>query len=123
MVRCAHCQAETELRQENGIPICSSCGNAGLLKRKQPAAVTLHQTLIQSLLSSTARVNAAWRVFDEVIGYSSGLPHPDCSQRIRNASGDLEASRKELGRARNRLTEFLALDIINGKLKRRAAGQ
>jgi hypothetical protein len=123
MALCARCQAETELRQENGIPICTNCANAGSLKRKQPIAVTLHQTLIQDLLSSTARVNAARRAFDEVIGHSSGLPHADGSQRIRNASENLQAARKELGRAHNRLTESLARGIVPEKLKRRAAGQ
>ena len=94
MPQCVRCQTETELH-ENGVPICVSC----------------------------ARANAARRVFDSVIDqFPSGLPYPDGTQLIRNASQELEAARKELGRAHNRLSDFLTRGIAPQDLKR-AVGQ
>jgi hypothetical protein len=50
-----------------------------------------------------------------------GDPHPDGTQRIRNASNELTAEREAMMKAHNRLTDFLNTGIVPDDLKRRAA--
>ena len=128
MPQCVRCQTKTELH-ENGVPICVSCARGGSQPTRNPPAIAvsrqvdLRDSLLQDLLATTARANAARRVFDSVIDqFPSGLPYPDGTQRIRNASQELEAARKELGRAHNRLNDFLGRGIAPQDLKR-AVGQ
>ncbi len=120
MAQCVYCQAETEL-YENNIPICISCSNARTEPKRKPpvTAPPLRDSLLEDILATTARMNEARRGFDLVMGhFPSGLPHPDGSQQIKNASRELEFARKEMGRAHDRLNDFLNSGTIPQDLKR-----
>ena len=124
MAQCVHCQAGTE-RYENDVPICLSCAyGRTTIARKSPAAVVspksnLRDALFRDLAAATRRVNAASRALDELIGQFKG---ENDTQRMQNASEELEAARKEMARAHNRLNDFLSRGIIPEDLKR-AAGK
>jgi len=47
----------------------------------------------------------------------SGLPHPDGTQRIRNASRELFRARKEMMTAHRRLDNFIESGIVPEDLK------
>src|SRR5258706_9770079 len=109
MPQCVRCQGETEL-YENGIPICLKCTTAGTEPKHKPPIRSvplppkLRASLLEDLFAATARTNEARRAFDLVMSQTpSGLPHPDGSQRIHNASQELQAARNEVNRAHNRL--------------------
>jgi hypothetical protein len=48
----------------------------------------------------------------------SGLPHPDGTQRIHNASREVSLSRIGMMKAHNRLKDYLARRIVPEDLKR-----
>ena len=48
---------------------------------------------------------------------SSGLPHPDAVQRVRNVVRELNTARLEMLEADARLTAFVAVGIIPDNLK------
>jgi hypothetical protein len=88
MARCAHCKAETFM-YESDVPICIECSEKREhLARKPPISSTQIQTLlVNEIVEATARVSAANDEFYKVMSQvPSGLPHPDGSQRIHNAS-------------------------------------
>jgi hypothetical protein len=119
MAECAYCRAETQL-YDGGVPICVECSEASEIKRK-PVASTLEirTVLLQELVAATARSNEASRQFDDVMGrLPSGIPYPDGSQRIKNASNALTIARKEMSTAHNRLNDFLSRGIVPDDLKR-----
>ena len=63
-------------------------------------------------------MNEATREFDEVMGqFPSGLPYPDGTQRIHNASNKLTIARRELMKARTRLDEYFEHGIAPDDLK------
>jgi hypothetical protein len=80
----------------------------------------LRDSLFQALIRATARANAAAKALNAATtkqfqtGRAKGILH------IRQASEDLEAARKELGRAHNRLNDFLSRGIVPDDLKRAA---
>jgi hypothetical protein len=124
MPQCTRCQTETEL-YENGSPICITCADRGTEPKPKPLSPTtlpqLRDSLFQALIRATARANAAAKALNAVTkqfqtGRANGI------LLIRQASEDLEAARKELGRAHNRLNDFLSRGIVTDDLKR-AAGQ
>ena len=91
---------------------------------KPPAAAAspefnLRDALFRDLAAATRRVNDASMALDELIGQFKGK---NDIQRMQNASEELEAARKEMARAHNRLNDFLSRGIIPEDLKR-AAGQ
>ena len=106
MAQCAYCKADTELH-EGGMAICPNCSEART-KRKPPAAEEqIRRTLLQDVLELTARTEEASRDFEAVMGQiPSGLPHPDGTQKIKNASNKLFIARKELMKAHTRLDEL-----------------
>jgi hypothetical protein len=76
-------------------------------------------TLFQDLIAATARNDEAVREFHEITAhFSSGLPHPDGIQRIKNASNKVAVARKEMGMAHNRLNHYLSRGIVPEDLKR-----
>jgi hypothetical protein len=122
MTLCAFCKAnETEL-YVNGIPVCPSCSDAP--KRKPPVMQQeMRNLLLQETLESTAHHNEAREEFEAVMGQiPSGLPCPDGTQRITNASRRLSIARKKMITAHNRLDRFLETgtvpEIVREDLKR-----
>ena len=118
MAACVYCKSETELH-EGRVPICPSCSEART-KRKPPATdQQIRGTLLQDVLELTARTNEATKEFEAVMGQiPSGLPSPDGTQRINNASSKLTIARKELMKAHTRLNEYLENGNVPGELKR-----
>jgi hypothetical protein len=49
--------------------------------------------------------------------FPSGLPHPDGSQQVQNASAALAAARQDLMKAHNRLNDYLGRGIVPDDLK------
>lgn len=120
MAKCAHCAVEDTELYENGIPVCLKCSDRGEAKRKPPATEQeIRAILLQDMLESSARHNTAIQEFELVMGqYPSGLPHPDGSQRIRNASSTLTFARKEMMKAHTRLNDYLERGVLPDDLKR-----
>ena len=118
MAQCASCKTETEL-YDNGMPVCVKCSNERNVKRKPPATEDqVRSTLIQDIVEATALKNEASGAFEIVMGqFPSGLPHPDGSLRIKNASVKLSIARKGIFKARNRLNDFLRCGIVPEDLK------
>jgi len=119
MAQCSYCEAETEL-YDGGTPICIKCSEKRETKRKTPSrAQDTHTVLYEEVLAATARVNAASEEFSSTMGsIPSGLPQPDGTQRIRNASNALTTARKEMMRAYSRFNDFLNRGIVPEDLKR-----
>src|SRR5437868_13945616 len=109
MAKCLYCGSETGLCN-GGVPICLKCSDERANKPKKPPAISksIQTILIDEIVQATARVNRAYRDFLEVMGHiPTGFPHPDGSQRIHNASGELAKARKDLVRAHAALDDFL----------------
>ncbi len=118
MAQFVYCKTETALH-ENGTPICPSCSDART-KRKPPATdQQIRSTLLKDILELTARTNEATKEFEVVMGQiPSGLPHPDGTQRIKNASNKLTIARKELMKAHARLNDYIERGGVLDDLKR-----
>jgi hypothetical protein len=115
MAECAYCGAETEL-YINGGPVCLSCSNAP--KRKPPAAQQeTRNKLLQEVLEATAQHNEARADFEASM-VPGGIPHPDGTQRITNASRRLSIARKKMMTAHNRLDCFLETGSVPEDLER-----
>ena len=119
MAECAYCKAATEL-YNNGAPICLKCSEAREAKRKPPATQQqIRNTLLQDVIEWTARTEQATEEFEDVMGQiPSGLPDPDGTQRIKNASAKLSLTRIELMKAHRRLNEHSGSGIVPEDLKR-----
>ena len=101
------------------VPICAECSDAREAKRKPPATEQIRRLLIQESIEATGRARAALAKFNEVIDQFPGhLSNPDSSQRVQIASSKLIAARKEMGRAENRLYDYLSRGIVPEDLKR-----
>ena len=117
MGQCAYCKVETFL-YDSGVAICLKCADAREANQP-PSDEQVRRLLIEERIVATARANAAIREFNDVIDHlPSGLPHPDGTQHIQNASRKLIAARKQMGRADNRLNDFTNRGIIPEDLKR-----
>ena len=115
MAQCAYCRAGTFLYL-SGVPICIKCAATHEAK---PSDELVRRLLTKQRIVATVRTNADLREFNDVMGQlPSGLPHPDGTQHIQNASRKLIAARKEMGRADNRLNDFDNRGIIPEDLKR-----
>jgi hypothetical protein len=78
----------------------------------EPEAQQTAKALVQALLEATERADAASEAFEVVMSdIPSGLPHPDGTQRIKNASRDLRLALADRTIAHNRLSEFLGRGI------------
>ena len=110
MAQCAQCRAEETNTYLNGSPICLHC--AGRLQSKADHA-SIEGTLIQALADASARAAAAHAEFSAAVGdIPSGLPFPDGTQRISNASSKLRAARDDMKKAHSRLDNFMATGIV-----------
>lgn len=124
MAECAYCKADTSL-YESGVPICVQCSETrDTGKPASPAAgadiraIDIRAILVKRIAEATERANVASEVFKAVIDKTpSGLPHPDGTQRIRNASRELESARHEMMNAHSRLTEFIERGVVPEDLK------
>jgi len=115
MAQCAYCTAETFLYL-SGVPICIKCVDRHEAK---PSDEQVRRLLTEQRIVATVRTNAALREFNDVMGQlPTGLPHPDGTQHIQNASRKLIAARKEMGRADKRLNDYLSRGIVPEDLKR-----
>ena len=111
MARCAYCQTETEL-YEGPSPICVPCAETSMANRVARAK------LLHDLDEATRRAEAAKDAFTAVTGsIPSGIPHPDGTRRIHNASHELNVARDEMMKAHNRLNDFLTTGIMPEDLK------
>jgi hypothetical protein len=104
---------------QNQIPICTECSEERDERGAQPAREQQIRTiLVNSLVEATTRTSVASQAFNIVMSqFPSGLPHPDGSRQIHNASAALAAARKELMMAHNRLNDYLGRGIIPEDLK------
>jgi hypothetical protein len=119
MAECAYCKAETQL-YENGVPLCVICAEAQDSAQKPTANDREVRTiLLREVFDTTTRLNAAFEEFNVIMSsVPSAMPHPDGSLRIRQASRELSAARKEMLQAHARLDEFLSRGVIPDDLKR-----
>ena len=117
--QCAYCNTETEMYEGGDVPICPECWDTHKpVERKQAAAEHVRQLLIQERVEATARANAALRAFNEVLNqFPSGLPHPDGTHRIQDASRKLIAARKAMGRSNTRLNDYFTPGVVPQDLK------
>ena len=103
MQLCARCRAEMEV-YDNGAPVCPGC--------------SVRETLTQEVLETTVHKAEAFGKFEAImLQTSSGLPHPDGVQRIKNASNELYIARKQMARAYARLSDYLDRGIVPEDLK------
>jgi hypothetical protein len=118
MARCVYCAAATEMYVSQ-VPTCLNCSGRHEEKRKPPAREQqIRAVLVDCLVEATVRTSAASQAFNIVMGqFPSGLPHPDGSQQVQNASAALAEARKELMRAHNRLNDYLGRGIVPDDLK------
>lgn len=102
------------------IPICIECSDACKSKGKPPAPGHEIQTLLhQQFLTATERAKEATEAFEAAItDIPSGLPNPDGTQRIHNASRQVSVTRIEMMKAHNRLNDYLSRQIVPEDLKR-----
>jgi hypothetical protein len=111
MAQCSYCRSETEL-YAGGLPICLKCSDAPESKLT-PTPEQVRRQLVQETVDATTQTDEALLVFNEVMDhFPSGLPHPDGSQRIQNASRTLIRARKDLARTNNRLDDYLSSGIV-----------
>jgi hypothetical protein len=112
MAECAYCKTETQLYESN-VPVCIRCVN------EHPKTRNLKAVLLKALEEANERADDASDVFLAITGeIPSGLPHPDGTQRIHNASRELNAAREALMKAHNRLNDFLIEGNVPDDLKR-----
>jgi hypothetical protein len=125
MAQCVFCKIGTRL-YENGTPICVNCAETRDARRvplrdapRPPASEPqIREILRQEVLETTAALNAASDVFSALVSdIPSGVPHPDGTDRIHQASHNLSTARKEMIRAHSRLNDFLSRGIIPDELK------
>ena len=110
MAQCAQCTIEETNTYLNGSPICLRC--AGRLQSKADRA-SIEGTLIQVLADASSRAAAAHAEFIAAVdNIPSGLPHPDGTQRIQNASRKLRAARDDMKSAHSRLDSFMITGIV-----------
>ena len=119
MAQCAYCKTETEMYEGGDVPICSECRDARNSERKPAAVEQVRRLLIQESVEATVRANAALRAFKEALNqFPSGLPHPDGTRCIQDASRKLITARKAMGRSNTRLNDYLSRGIVPQDLKR-----
>ena len=119
MARCAYCKAETFLF-DNDLPICLECADKREVKHKRlEMERQVNIILKHDVTEATERAHAASDAFEAIVAdVPSGLPHPDGTQRIHNASRTLSVARQEMMRAHERLHDFLTSGIIPEDLKK-----
>ena len=88
-------------------------------RRKETGEKRVTAILFRDLDEAKKRSEKANDAFKAVLSnIPNGDPHPDGTQRIRNASSELTAAREATMSAHNRLTDFLNTGIVPDDLKR-----
>ena len=78
----------------------------------------IHRVLRDEFEAAKRRMNICSQKFNEVIrDIPSGLPHPDGTQRISNASRELVDAREKLAVAISRLNDFVTREIVPEDLR------
>jgi hypothetical protein len=117
MAECVYCKAETQLFISN-VPVCPKCSGEREVKpvefKSPQTEQEIRSSLLHDLLRATSKMNEAKQEFETTMDRPSGLPPPDGSQRIRNASTRLSVARKEMMVAHHRLSEYLDHRIVPG---------
>jgi hypothetical protein len=117
MANCIYCGAKTYLYQSE-TPLCVKCAEAMGAKPPPPKRAPLHKDHVRRILllevaETTARAEAASAEFKVIISsIPTGIPHPDGTQRIHQASHNLSNARKDMMRAHSRLDNFLSSGVI-----------
>jgi hypothetical protein len=115
MAQCSVCRTETQLFI-NGIPLCTNCADA--LEAKTKASPPSELSSVRRRLEidekaarqrHLASLEQFRRILDEI---PWGIPHPDGSERIRQASERVRFSREKYDRAHERLINFLTEGVI-----------
>jgi hypothetical protein len=120
MAQCAYCQAQTELF-DGGSPICVKCSE--MREAKHKPGKDIRTILVNDIVEATAKVSAANKAFSGIMDqFPSGLPHPDGTQRIKNASRELDAARTEMMKAHTRLNDFIQHGVVPEDLKQNSNG-
>jgi hypothetical protein len=121
MTQCSHCKSETELF-DSGVPICVQCSEMQDPKPKpkpQVREAQIRAVLLDNLVDATTRASAASQEFNLAMSrYPDGLPYPQGSQQIHDASLVLAAARTALMKAHERLNDYLSRGILPEDLKR-----
>ena len=114
---CIYCGAETFLSQSE-TPLCAKCAEAIDARQQPPKRASLHKDYVRRILQlevaeTTARAEASAAEFKVIINsIPSGIPHPDGTQRIHQASHNLSNARKDMMQAHSRLDNFLRSGVI-----------
>jgi hypothetical protein len=78
----------------------------------------IRRILAEQFEAAVKHRNIASARFDEVRkDIPSGLPHPDGTQRIANASAEYVAALRDVGRAVQRIADFQTRGIVPDDLK------
>ena len=110
-LRCAFCKTQEAQFGEYGVPICLNC--LDVTKPNPTRNTSICALLIQNLTDAKSRLETAASEFNSILGkIDSSLPHPDGSQRFRNASSELAAARKKKERAQDSLSDYLRRGIV-----------
>jgi hypothetical protein len=106
MAQCVYCRTETQL-YINEAPICVACAEGR--EQKAPQVIESVLTALTDKVAEARKLtDEAAKLFSAVItDVPSGMPHPDGTHRIQNASRQLAAARQELMKAHTRLNDFL----------------
>ena len=89
-------------------------------RRKEKGEERVTAILFSDLDEAAKRSDNANDAFTAILSsIPNGDPHPDGTQRIRNASSELTAAREATMKAHNRLTDFLNKGIVPDDLKQR----
>ena len=118
MAKCIHCGSETELFN-SGVPVCVKCVNEREPNFKNRLSERqVHTALTEQLTEASARLKEAESAFTAVISdIPNGIPDPDGSQRVRNASREVSISRGEVMKAQNSLNDYLSRGVVPDNLK------
>ena len=118
MAQCAYCKMETFL-YDCGVPVCIQCAEGRKAEAKSPTTEPeIRLVLVNRIVEATTRLSAANETFSAVMSQvPSGTPHPDGTQRIHNASRELDAARVEMMKAHTRLNNFIEHGIVPEDLK------
>jgi hypothetical protein len=101
MARCIYCGNETS-PSFGDHQTCHECEPAF----SERGAATAK--LVHDLHEATKRAQAAGDAFLAICSdIPSGIPHPDGTQRIRNARREMTHARDEMTKAHNRLSDLL----------------
>ncbi len=81
-------------------------------------AKTAHDRLRDELAKATAQAKIASDKFDAILQeVPSGLPHPDGTQRIHNASRQYSVARQDVMIAMQRLNNFVVHGVVPDDLE------